>query len=649
MALHIVNTDNVTDDATVELSGPEGVATAVIAGTAFLFVTGRADSGVAVFSVAADGTLTNVDNVTDAGALELLGASALTTAVVAGNPYLFVTGAVDNGVSVFSIAADGTLINVDNEADSLVREIEGANGVTTAVVGGVTYLFVTGFSDDGVSVFSVAGDGTLTNVDNVADGGSLQLDGARGVTTAVVAGTTYLFVASLVDDGVSVFSVAADGNLANVENVVDGGARELDAASDVATAVVAGATYLFVAAFGDNGVSVFSVAADGTLTNVDNVTDDATLELDRARDLTTTVIGDTTYLFVTGQTDNGVSAFAVGADGTLTNVANIADDATTELRSTMGVATAVVGGTTHLFAAGSLDPGGVSAFALADENVSTLGDVLWRHSDGTVATAARELPAVAATFAIAGTGDFDADGDADILWRHDQGGVVIWEMQGGDLLATHSLPQVSTAFQIRGTGDFDGDGDADILWRHSGGQNVIWEIEDGAFVANHNLPQAATSFQVAGTGDFDDDGDADILWRHVQGQTVIWEIEDGAFVTNHNLPAVSNSFQIAGTGDFDADGDADILWRHDEGTVVIWEMEAAALVTNHNLPQASNSFAVEGTEDFDSDGDADILWRHEDGLVVTWEIEDAAFVQANNFGVVPVAWQIQGTGEFDLV
>jgi hypothetical protein len=40
-----------------------------------------------------------------------------------------------------------------------------------------------------------------------------------------------------------------------------------------------------------------------------------------------------------------------------------------------------------------------------------------------------------------------------------------------------------------GTGDFDGDGDADILWRHDEGQTVIWEMEDGAFVTNHNLPQ----------------------------------------------------------------------------------------------------------------------------------------------------------------
>jgi hypothetical protein len=31
---------------------------------------------------------------------------------------------------------------------------------------------------------------------------------------------------------------------------------------------------------------------------------------------------------------------------------------------------------------------------------------------------------------IQGTGNFDGDGDSDILWRHDSGKVYIWEMNG---------------------------------------------------------------------------------------------------------------------------------------------------------------------------------------------------------------------------
>ena len=140
-------------------------------------------------------------------------------------------------------------------------ELDGAQSVTTAEVGGMTYLFVAGFNDDGVSVFSVANNGSLNNVDNVSDDSSLELDGAYSVTTAEVGGMTYLFVAGYDDDGVSVFSVANNGSLNNVDNVSDDSDSSLllDGASSVTTAEVGGMTYLFVAGYDDDGVSVFRV------------------------------------------------------------------------------------------------------------------------------------------------------------------------------------------------------------------------------------------------------------------------------------------------------------------------------------------------------------------------------------------------------
>jgi VCBS repeat protein len=280
--------------------------------------------------------------------------------------------------------------------------------------------------------------------------------------------------------------------------------------------------------------------------------------------------------------------------------------------------------------------------------VAPLADVLWRNVSGAVVTANTELGTVPSSFQIDGTGDFDGDGDADILWRHDDGLTVIWELENGNFVANHNLDVVTATFAIAATGDFDGDGDADVLWRGDEGQVVTWEIENNALVTNHNLPTVSTTWQIAGTGDFDADGDSDIVWRHDGGDVVIWEMQDGAFVVNHNLPAAPTTFALAGTGDFDGDGDADILWRHADGQVVTWEIEGNAYVVNHNLPTADPVWRIEGTHDFDDDGDADILWRHADGDVVTWEIENGAFVTNHNFGLVANTWQVQGTGTFDL-
>ena len=157
-------------------------------------------------------TFANPFNVTDAGALELNFATGTTTAVVGGTTYMFVAGQGDDGVSVFSVAANGTLTNAFNVTDAGALELDGAIRLATAQIGGTTYLFVTGHQDDGVSVFSVAANGALTNVANVTDDGTVNLNDPVGVATALSGGNPYLFVAGETDSGISVFSIAANGD-----------------------------------------------------------------------------------------------------------------------------------------------------------------------------------------------------------------------------------------------------------------------------------------------------------------------------------------------------------------------------------------------------------------------------------------------------
>ena len=357
----LTNVHNVSDSGTLELDGAFSVTTASVGGTTYLFAAGFSDNGVSVFRVGSGGTLSNVHNVSDGGALNLRGAISVTTASVEGETYLFVAGFSDHGISVFRVESDGDLVNVENVSDSVTRELLEAVSVTTASVGGTTYLFAVGFSDDGVSVFRVESNGKLVNVENVSDSVARELDGASSVTTASVGGATYLFVGAFYDSGVSVFRVESDGKLINVENVSDLVVRELDGAYSVTTASVGAETYLFVAGFNDDSVSVFRVQSDGTLVNVHNVLDEDALELDGARYVTTASVGAETYLFVVGFIDHGLSILHVQSDGTLVNVENVSDSDTLELLEAASVTTASVGAETYLFVAGSAD-NGVSVF-----------------------------------------------------------------------------------------------------------------------------------------------------------------------------------------------------------------------------------------------------------------------------------------------
>ncbi|MGH6735356.1 MAG: M10 family metallopeptidase C-terminal domain-containing protein [Methyloceanibacter sp.] len=366
MTVTLVNTDNVADDATLNLAFPFGVTSGVVGGTTYVFVTGSVDDGVSVFSLDAGGTLTNVFNVDDDQNpnLELNGAGAPTIAVIGAETFLFVAGGADQGISVFSVANDGSLTNVHNEPDSGGTVfLQGVQALATAVIGDDTILYAGG-TEDGVTAFSVSASGELTPIGGL--GGNYRFeDDVRSIHTATVDGTPFLFTAARVNNVVSVFDITdVDFDLSdNTDTVVDNVERELEGAAAVTTAVVGGRTFLFAAGSDDNGISVFEVSANGTLTNVDNVGDDAALELDFVFSLATAEIAGTTYLFAAGALDDGVSVFAVAADGSLVHMASIDDSLSPdlELDNAFHLTTSVVGGNTFLTVAGSADDG-VSVF-----------------------------------------------------------------------------------------------------------------------------------------------------------------------------------------------------------------------------------------------------------------------------------------------
>jgi hypothetical protein len=150
---------------------------------------------------------------------------------------------------------------------------------------------------------------------------------------------------------------------------------------------------------------------------------------------------------------------------------------------------------------------------------------------------------------MSGTGDFDVDGRPDILWRHSVSGqIVIWYMNGSVLRdGTFTTPSELTdvGWQAVGTGDFNLDGRADILWRHAtSGQNVVWYMNGSVLVSGEflNPPTLAdVRWRMVATGDYNQDGKVDIVWRHSEsGQNVVWFMDginlmSGTFTTPSTL------------------------------------------------------------------------------------------------------------------
>jgi hypothetical protein len=226
-----------------------------------------------------------------------------------------------------------------------------------------------------------------------------------------------------------------------------------------------------------------------------------------------------------------------------------------------------------------------------DFNGDGRDDVLWRNDNGALTNwmgqpnggfVSNDLNAMAnlpVSWQVAGTGDFNSDGRDDIIWRRTDGAFTEWlgQANGGfisnDANAWTVLP---TSWRVDGTGDFNGDGNDDVLWRRSDGAFTEWLGQDnGGFVSNdanafRNLPN---SWQVAGTGDFNGDNRDDVAWRRDDGAFTVWLGQsNGGFITNdaNAWAAVPTSWQVAATGDYNGDGRDDIAWRNSNGTFTNW-------------------------------------------------------------------------------
>jgi hypothetical protein len=278
----------------------------------------------------------------------------------------------------------------------------------------------------------------------------------------------------------------------------------------------------------------------------------------------------------------------------------------------------------------------------ADLNGDGQGDILWRHDDGTVGvwlmnggeaqqrvTFDRALTPL--DWHIAGVADFNGDREADILWRNDDGTVGIWFMDGvaQQSTATFDAAWTPLSWQVAGTADFNADGKADILWRNTDGSVGIWFMDGDQRQATvaFSSDLASPSWHIAGTADFNGDGKADILWRDDSGAVGIWFMDGGNRQSHAFDASLSPSFwHILGTADFNGDGKSDIIWQSDTGEFGIWLIDGDQILGTQAYHPAKGLHFVEAA-DFNGDGKSDIAWSGDDGNALVWQMDGTRALQ----------------------
>ncbi|MCE7980179.1 MAG: DUF11 domain-containing protein [Caldilinea sp. CFX5] len=164
-------------------------------------------------------------------------------------------------------------------------------------------------------------------------------------------------------------------------------------------------------------------------------------------------------------------------------------------------------------------------------------------------------------------GDYDGDGDLDLLLTGDNGAAlaILYRNEGNDTFVNANANLVGVRDSTVAWNDYDRDGDEDILISGNTSAFVattfLYRNDNGNFT-NVNPGIVGVTDGAVAWGDYDNDGDADLIIngkdQSDQSTTRLYTNRNGVFVlAPYTFPAVS--LGSVSWGDYDKDLDLDIL------------------------------------------------------------------------------------------
>jgi hypothetical protein len=363
------------------------------------------------------------------------------------------------------------------------------------------------------------------------------------------------------------------------------------------------------------------VARDGGTAKVESVT------VATSKTLTGTV-GETLVVQVAAFAQDGVAGPVSPSSSPITFVSSTGGGTTTPPPSGGGTTPPPSGG------GGTTTPppsGGTLAVArdftgdgISDLVVVTGSTVkLWAMNGGSV-TSEIALPTAPTQSRVVGTGDYDGNGTADLLWENTQtGDLTLWLLNASAVLATGTLDRSSLPageeWHVGGSADFNGDGRDDLmLFSRVKGETEVWNFSGTSVATRTRIAGHKGAWSVVAVADTDGDGKAEMVWLDEFNRTL--ELRDPAAPAPVALGSLSPGFRGRGGVDLTGDGSAEIVVSDTStGAAQDYALDDSGILGSANLPSASGLGRFAGGGDFDGNGGEDIAWSNVfNGKVTLW-------------------------------
>tara|TARA_R110002110_G_scaffold53787_4_gene154892 strand:- start:210 stop:3437 length:3228 start_codon:yes stop_codon:yes gene_type:complete len=214
-------------------------------------------------------------------------------------------------------------------------------------------------------------------------------------------------------------------------------------------------------------------------------------------------------------------------------------------------------------------------------------------------------------------GDFDSDGDKDILiaQSYTSGYIFLLRNNGSLVFSVSELidSSINTAWGISAA-DMDKDGDLDIVVGSSNsGTNtdfIAWYENNGTGIFTKNSITTTTdSVRSLFAIDIDSDGDMDFASVSYDNNTVSWYQNNGSQVfTKIDIDTGANGAHDVTAADVDGDGDIDVLSANQtDNTIALYLNNGSEVFTKKIITNTLSGARTVRFADMDGDGDLDIV------------------------------------------
>ncbi|MBM3839208.1 MAG: VCBS repeat-containing protein [Verrucomicrobia bacterium] len=226
-------------------------------------------------------------------------------------------------------------------------------------------------------------------------------------------------------------------------------------------------------------------------------------------------------------------------------------------------------------------------------------------------------------------GDFNRDGMADVVFQASDGSLAAWLMNGLDMMAAGFLEPSNVgdlSYRLAASGDFNEDGQEDLVFQRSDGTLAAWFMDGTRQVkiALFDPSPEGPAWKVVAAADFDNDLKPDLVLQSSDGRIEVWFM-DGTRRTRRALTEPSSggaSWRVVGVNDLNSDGQPDLIFQHSDGSLAAWYLDGVVarpgVKINPGHPGDSN-LRVVSTADRNEDGKPDLLFQHSiDGSLKVW-------------------------------